>query len=143
VTGTQYSFTVTAVDQYNNVATGYNGIVHFSSDDPQAVLPVDTALVNGMGSFTVTFSTPGAHTLTVVDLSNQTIASGSSPTIDVPTATTTPTTEVTPTMPAGGGLPATGTNSQSMIWLGLMFVICGGAILLLRTRRRHAGHTRM
>jgi len=31
--------TVTAFDQYGNIATGYTGTVHFGSSDGQAVLP--------------------------------------------------------------------------------------------------------
>ena len=37
--GTAGTFTVTAYDAYGNVATGYTGTVHFTSSDPQAVLP--------------------------------------------------------------------------------------------------------
>ena len=39
--GTAFNFTVTALDQFNNTATGYTGTVHFTSTDGQAVLPAD------------------------------------------------------------------------------------------------------
>jgi hypothetical protein len=41
--GTLNSFTVTAMDAWGNVATGYTGTVHFSSDDtgPMRALPMD------------------------------------------------------------------------------------------------------
>src|SRR5262249_25140190 len=35
---------VTALDASNNTVTGYNGTVHFTSTDPQAVLPPNTTL---------------------------------------------------------------------------------------------------
>src|SRR5438477_574864 len=39
--GTAFSITVTALDQFNNTATGYAGTVHFTSSDGQAVLPAN------------------------------------------------------------------------------------------------------
>ena len=39
--GAAFSFTVTALDAYGNVATGYVGTVHFTSSDGRAALPVD------------------------------------------------------------------------------------------------------
>ena len=39
--------TVTARDPFGNVATSDNGTVHFTSSDPQAVLPADGALATG------------------------------------------------------------------------------------------------
>ena len=41
------SFTVVAKDQFGN-ATSDSGTLHFTSSDPSAVLPPDTALVNGV-----------------------------------------------------------------------------------------------
>ena len=63
VSGTAHSFTVTALDQYGNTATGYSGIVHFTSNDPQgALLPGDSSLTNGFGTFSVTLKTVGTRT---------------------------------------------------------------------------------
>jgi hypothetical protein len=39
--GTAGTFTVTALDPYGNVATGYRGTVHFTSSDAAASLPAD------------------------------------------------------------------------------------------------------
>src|SRR5205085_787642 len=39
--GSAISFTVTALDAFNNTATGYAGTVHFTSSDGQATLPAD------------------------------------------------------------------------------------------------------
>ncbi len=37
--GTAFNFTVTALDQFNNTATGYGGMVKFSSTDGAAFCP--------------------------------------------------------------------------------------------------------
>jgi len=52
--GTPFLITVTALDAYNNTVTGYQGIVHFTSSDGQAVLPGNATLTNGVRTFTVT-----------------------------------------------------------------------------------------
>ncbi len=64
---TPATFIVTALDAGRNQVTNYNGTVHFSSTDPSAVLPGDTVLVNGTGSFAITLNSPGQQTLQVVD----------------------------------------------------------------------------
>ncbi len=61
------TITVTAYDQYGNVATGYDGTVAFSSTDHQAVLPADAMLANGVGTFPVTLDTAGAQSITATD----------------------------------------------------------------------------
>ena len=69
------SFTVTAEDQFNNVATGYNGTVHFTSSDGAVSsgsgLPANSTLVSGtgMGTFTANLKTPGNQTITATDAS--------------------------------------------------------------------------
>jgi subtilisin-like proprotein convertase family protein len=65
--GTAFSVTVTAKDAYGNIATGYTGPIHFTSSDGQAVLPADSTLHNGTGTFTVTLQTAGSESLTVTD----------------------------------------------------------------------------
>ncbi len=66
-TGTAFSFTVTAVDAYNNATSGYSGTVHFTSSDAAAVLPANSMLTNGVGTFSATLNTSGAQTLTATD----------------------------------------------------------------------------
>jgi hypothetical protein len=68
--GTAHTFTVTARDAYGNIATGYSGTVHFTSSDPQAVLPADTPLSGGTGTFSATFKTAGSQSLTATDTVN-------------------------------------------------------------------------
>ena len=65
-----YSFTVTALDAYGNVATGYRGTVHFSSSDPRAKLHGNYTFSQadaGVHVFHVTFQTTGTQTVTVSD----------------------------------------------------------------------------
>jgi len=66
--GTSMLMNVTAQDIAGNRATGYAGTVHFTSTDPNAILPPDTKLTNGLGNFTVTFQTTGVQTVTAGDL---------------------------------------------------------------------------
>jgi hypothetical protein len=63
-------FTVSAVDSSGNVVPGYTCTVHFTSTDAAAGLPTDytfTAADNGVHTFSITFPTAGAQTLTVMD----------------------------------------------------------------------------
>src|SRR5208283_1864695 len=64
---TPFSVTVTAEDSLGNLATGYAGIVHFTSTDPAYRLPADSTLTNGTGTFSVTLNTVGSQTVTATD----------------------------------------------------------------------------
>ena len=72
VAGQAFTVTVTARDGSGNIVTSYSGTVHFSSSDTASgvVLPADSSLVNGQGSFSVTLVRAGAQTLTVSDAAN-------------------------------------------------------------------------
>ena len=72
-TGTPFNFTVTALDPYNNTVTTYPDTVHFTSTDPQAVLPADSKLTNGTGNFSATSKTSGAQTITATDTTTASI----------------------------------------------------------------------
>ena len=81
--GSVQSVSVTALDAYDNVATGYRGTVSFGSSDAQAKLPADyafTAGEAGFRDFNVTLKTVGAHTVTVTDTQNATLTSTQSAT---------------------------------------------------------------
>jgi len=67
--GTSFSFTVTAQDAYGNRATGYAGTVHFTTSDTSSgrILPADSPLTNGEGSFQATLTRAGQQTLTASD----------------------------------------------------------------------------
>jgi probable HAF family extracellular repeat protein len=82
VIGTSFNITVSALDASNNVVTAYAGMLHFSSSDPLAVLPHDSPLANGTGTFPVTLKTVPAATVTVTDTTKGSI-SGTSNSIQV------------------------------------------------------------
>ncbi len=73
IAGTPATFTVTALDQFNNQATGYTGTVSFGSSDAQASLPGNSTLTNGVGTFSFTMGTAGTQTLTATDIANSAI----------------------------------------------------------------------
>jgi hypothetical protein len=68
--GVAHNFTITAKDPYGNIATGYTGMVHFSSSDAQAVLPSNSTLTNGTGQFSAMLNTAGTQSLTATDTTN-------------------------------------------------------------------------
>src|SRR5205085_973457 len=57
--GTAFPISLTALDRFNNVATGYTGTVALTSSDSQAVLSPATTLTGGTGTFSVTLKTAG------------------------------------------------------------------------------------
>src|SRR6185369_8757016 len=66
--GEPVSVTVTARDALGNTLAAYAGPATLASDDGGAAFgPGAGVFTNGASTFTATFSTPGAHRLTVVD----------------------------------------------------------------------------
>lgn len=71
--GTSGSFTVTAKDAFNNVATGYTGTVKFTSSDPIATLASNYDFTsgasgdNGVHTFSETLNTSGPQTISTTD----------------------------------------------------------------------------
>jgi hypothetical protein len=68
--GSAFAMTVTALDAYGNVATGYTGTVHFTSTDTQPTLPGDytfTASDVGIHTFAATLKTAGTETVLATD----------------------------------------------------------------------------
>jgi len=79
VAGVQHSFTVTARDQFGNIATGYAGTVVLTSSDPQASFATTSYTFNpaidaGSHTFNATLKTAGTQTLVALDLANGLIA---------------------------------------------------------------------
>jgi hypothetical protein len=68
--GGTVNITITARDQFGNVDTGYAGTVRFTSTDPLAGLPPDSALTNGTGTFGAILRTAGDQTVTVTATSD-------------------------------------------------------------------------
>jgi hypothetical protein len=83
--GTAVRFTVTALDAANSQVNGYTGTVHLTSGDPQAMLPANSALANGSGSFLATLNTAGNQTITAVDSETGSVR-GTSSSIQVSTS---------------------------------------------------------
>jgi hypothetical protein len=81
ITDIAFTFTVRALDAFNNTATGYSGTVHFTSS-AAAILPANSPLTNGTGTFQATLNTTGSQTLTATDTANSSVT-GTSPAITV------------------------------------------------------------
>src|SRR5262249_37308535 len=74
--GAAASFTVTARNADGSTNTGYLGNVHFTSSDPQALLPPDYVFApsdGGIHTFSVTLQTAGAWTVFADDAINPSI----------------------------------------------------------------------
>jgi len=92
VAGVSNSFTVTAKDAFGNTDTNYAGTVHFTNtNDAQAVLPANSTLTAGTGSFNATFRTVagGTKTLTATDTVTGTITGSQSGITVTPAAAST------------------------------------------------------
>ncbi len=90
--GTPASFTVTAYDQYGNVATDYTGTVHFTSSDGQAILPANysfTAANNSTYTFSATFNTAGTQSITATDTATSSITGSGTVTVNASAASAT------------------------------------------------------
>ena len=71
--GVAQPFTVTVMDAFGNVSTGYTGTVTFSSSDVQAGLPTSYTFTNkdaGVHTFNVTLKTAGTQSISVKDAVN-------------------------------------------------------------------------
>jgi len=100
--GTPISFTVTAEDPFGSAITTYPGVVHFVSSDTSTgvVLPPDSTLVSGQGTFSATLIRAGAQTISASD----NVGSGSSPmTVNVVAA---PATHLAVTSTSGSTVTA-------------------------------------
>ncbi len=118
--GVPLSLTVTVEDQYGNTVTSYAGTIHFTSTDPNAVLPADALLTNGTGTFLVTFKTAGMQSVGVVDVNDAALAGASiATTIEQadpgPTTTTTTSTTSTTTPTSTTTQPTDGSTTTSSI----------------------------
>src|SRR5207244_175402 len=103
--GVAVTATVTALDQFNNIATGYAGVVHFTSNDAQASLPADATLTGGAGTFNnVVFKTVSlTRTLTATDTASSGIT-GVSGSVNVSPAAANHFTVGVPASATAGGL---------------------------------------
>ena len=108
IAGQALSITVTAEDAQGNPVSAYNGTVHFSSSDTATgvVLPADSTLVNGQGSFSATLVRAGPQTLTVSDGANR-LSTSVSLTVNAAPASRLLVTSSKSTATAGSSFPVT------------------------------------
>jgi probable HAF family extracellular repeat protein len=66
-TGTAAAVTVTALDSSGATVTGYGRTVQLTTSDGAALLPANSALTAGTGTFFITFNTTGSQTVTATD----------------------------------------------------------------------------
>ena len=84
-TGAGQSFTVTAFSPNRGTDTHYTGTIHFTSSDPQAVLPASytfTATDAGTHTFSATLNTVGIQSITATDSVTATITGSTSVTVN-------------------------------------------------------------
>ncbi len=89
--GASFDITVTALNENNQLAVDYLGTVHFTSSDPQAILPTDytfTVADQGVHTFTVTLKTSGSQSMTVTDTADATITGDTAVQVDAAAAAT-------------------------------------------------------
>jgi hypothetical protein len=76
--GSPHNVTLTLYDAYGNIATGYTGTMHLTSDDPKAALPptdyVFSATDAGQATLSVTFNTVGTHWIKATDTKTSSLA---------------------------------------------------------------------
>jgi fibronectin type 3 domain-containing protein len=87
--GSAFSFTVTALDQFNNTATGYTGTIHFTSSALKAVLPADYPFTHtdaGVHTFSAILRSAGSQSITATDTVTASITGSQSITVN-PAAT--------------------------------------------------------
>lgn len=87
--GTNGTITVTARDQFNNVATGYTGTIRFTSTDKLAGLPSDFTFTSGQAgvmTFTANLKTAGTQSITATDLVTPSITGTQSGIVVTPAA---------------------------------------------------------
>ena len=129
-TGAAFNLSVTAYDQYGNVATGYPGTVRFTSTDSAAKLPANSILTAGTGTFSAALKTNGQQKLTATDTANSalTVTSGQ-------IAVTAPNLVVTTATDDAGAsgnctpqtTPGTGTNPTCSLRDALLYAANAGA----------------
>jgi len=73
VAGAPWTITIVAEDASNVTVPSYSGTVHFTSTDPAAVLPANSQLTNGVGTFPITLKSAGFNTVIATDTVNSTI----------------------------------------------------------------------
>src|SRR5215471_7088728 len=71
--GVAFNISVNALDASGAAFPAYSGTLHFTSTDGQAVLPKDSMLTNGTGTFSVILETAGSQGVTATDMAKSSI----------------------------------------------------------------------
>jgi Uncharacterized conserved protein len=110
--GVAFSLTVSALDDYRNIATGYTGVIRFASTDSAATLPANATLTDGSGTFTAMLMKTGSTNIIVNDTASPLISgiSGTIAVSPVPVSNNGVSHQNTHSSPPGGsdGLGYTG-----------------------------------
>jgi len=77
--GTSFSVSVTSLDEQGNTNSTYDGTVHFTSTDGAAVLPVNSHLTSGHGSFSTILNTTPSQTISATDTVTSSITGNTGP----------------------------------------------------------------
>jgi hypothetical protein len=110
--GTVFTFSVSALDTSNNVATGYTGTVHLSTTDAQGTVSTDATLNAGLGTFAAVLDSAGVQTITAVDTVNAGVGGSNNITV-APRAANHFSLIVPANVAAGGTFPVTITARDS------------------------------
>jgi uncharacterized repeat protein (TIGR01451 family) len=94
--GTSFNFTVTALDEFDDVDTTYGGIVNFKSSTGGALFSDGSTLTGGSATFSVALVFYGTSTITATDTVDPSITGTSAP-IDVRAAVNSANLAITKT----------------------------------------------
>ncbi len=125
--GSAANITVTAQDASNATVTTYSGTVHLTSTDGAVVLPADSTLTSGVGTFSVTFETLGAQTVTATDTVTSSITGSAS--VTVAKGTPTITWNTPSAISYGTAISATQLNATASVGGALTYSPTSGTIL--------------
>jgi hypothetical protein len=132
--GTAFTTSVYATDDYwNPLPSGDNVRVVSNTDNSEVVSPTSGVLTNGFRQFAVTLNTVGSQTVTASDLTNGSIASTTSPPIQVLASAPARFAFVTISSPQTAGVPASVTINAVDSGGNLVPGYTGDAILTANT----------
>jgi 6-phosphogluconolactonase len=100
--GAPFTFTVKALDAMGALVPTYTGTVHITTSDPAAKLPANATLAQGVGAFTVIFTTLGNQTITASDTVGD-ASSGVSAAVSVKSIPVPRIASLSPATTVGGG----------------------------------------
>ena len=102
--GNSANFNVQALDQFDNLVTGYAGTVSFTVNDPAVPPLTNSTLTNGVGNFPVTLKTAGARRLIATDTADTNVNGTSNDVTVVAAALSKFSVALTPTSVTAGAL---------------------------------------